>query len=99
MHTGKQTRRCRYYFYFWLPNIYQKPYATFEYRSGGIALLVKEEILPFINIIKNDSNLLLWFSISKRIMPKNEDLVCAIASKYAHADPYLELQNEFDKFA
>ena len=78
--------------------------ALSRYRSGGIALLVKNEWLPFISVNNIDSKLTLWFTISKQIMTNNEDLHCAIVyippyhSKYAHNDPYLELQNEMDKY-
>ena len=75
-----------------------------RYRSGGITLLVRNELSSHITILRNDSKLTLWFSVSKNIMPNNSDLICGvvyippIGSKYAHTDPYLELQNEYDKF-
>ena len=74
-----------------------------RYRSGGIALIVKNELIPFIRVLKTESKLILWFSVSKSIMPNNEELLCGVlyllpyGTKYAHADPYLELQNEFYK--
>ena len=79
--------------------------ALSRYRSGGITLLVKHQWLPFLTVHSFDSKLVLWFTISKEIMPNNEDLHCGIIyippyhSKYAHNDPYLELQNEIDKYA
>lgn len=75
-----------------------------RHRSGGIALLVRDKYTSFIRILKNDSKLVLWFTISKEILPIQEDLICGvvyippIGSKYANPDPYLEIQNEFDKF-
>ena len=74
-----------------------------RYRSGGIALIVKNELIPFICVLKTESKLILWFSVSKSIMPNNEELLCGVlyllpyGTKYAHADLYLELQNEFYK--
>ena len=74
-----------------------------RYRSGGIALIVKNELIPFIHVLKTESKLILWFSISKSIMPNKEALLCGLlyippyGTKYAHADPYLELQNELYK--
>ena len=74
-----------------------------RYRSGGIVLIVKNELIPFIHVLKTESKLILWFSISKSIMPNKEALLCGIfyippyGIKYAHADPYLELQNELYK--
>ena len=78
--------------------------ALLRYRSGGITLLVKLKWLHFITVHKFDSKLILWLTISKQIMINNEDLHCGIIyippyhSKYAHSDPYLELQNEIDKY-
>ena len=75
-----------------------------RYRSGGIALLIQEIIAPYINLIKNDSKLIVWFSVSKEILSIQENLTCGVVyipphgSKYAHPDPYLEIQQEFDQF-
>ena len=76
--------------------------AISRYRSGGITLIVKNELSPYIRMKKTDSKLILWFSISKHLMLNNEELLCGIVyipphgSRYANPDPYLELQNEFD---
>ena len=78
--------------------------ALSRYRSGGITLLVKLQWLPYITVHKFDSKLILWFTISKRIMMTHQDLQCGIVyippyhSKYAHNDPYLEMQNEINKY-
>ena len=75
-----------------------------RYRSGGIALLVRSELCPYTQSIRNESKLVLWISISKTILNTSEDLICdavylpPAGSRYAHPDPYLELQNEFDNF-
>lgn len=75
-----------------------------RYRSGGIAILVKNELCPFITIKKIESKLISWFSVSKKILPNNNDLYCGVVyippyrSKFAHEDPYLELQAEIDKY-
>ena len=75
-----------------------------RYRSGGITLLIKNEISPFITVHKFESKLILWLTISKNIILSNEDLHCGIVyippyrSKYAHDDPYLEIQKEVDKY-
>ena len=74
-----------------------------RHRSGGIALLVRENILPHVRVLINNSKLILWFSISKQLLLTDEDLICGvvyvppIGSKYAQPDPYLEIQNEFDQ--
>ena len=46
-----------------------------------------------------------WFAISKLITFNNEDMYCGlvlystdpIQSKYAHEDPYLEIQHEIER--
>lgn len=79
--------------------------AVSRYRSGGITLLVKNDLSPFITVHKFESQLILWFSVSNKLTANSEELHCGIVyippyrSKYAHNDPYLELQTEFDKYA
>ena len=79
--------------------------AISRYRSGGITLMVKNELSPFITVCKFESKLILWFSVSKQLISNDDDLYCGIVyiqpyrSKFAaHADPFLELQNEIDKY-
>ena len=78
--------------------------ALSRYRSGGITLLVRLQWLPYITVHKFDSKLILWFTISKRIMMNHQDLQCGIVyippyhSKYAHNDPDLEMLNEINKY-
>ena len=49
-----------------------------------------------------ESKLILWLTISKNIILSNEDLHCDIVyipshwSKYAHDDPFLEIQREVE---
>lgn len=74
-----------------------------RYQSGGIALLAKEEYIPFIHVPKKENKFVFWFKISKRILHINKNLICGViyippqASKYTHPDPYLELQIEVDR--
>lgn len=79
-----------------------------RYRSGGIALIVKENLLPYIKVDQSKSSkLILFFTISKRIYSvdnHDDDLVCGIVyippqgSKYATDDPYLEIQEELFRY-
>ena len=79
-----------------------------RYRSGGIALIVKKNLVSFINIDKQSSSkLVLLFTVSKHIYglnTKNEDLFCGVVyippygSRYASADPYAEIQQEILRF-
>ena len=74
-----------------------------RHRSGGIALLVHEKVFPFVRVLDHTSKLILWFSISKKLLLLDDDLICGVVyvpphgSKYAHPDPYLEIQSEFDQ--
>ena len=79
-----------------------------RYRSGGIALLVKDNILPYIKIDHaKSSKLVLFFTISKTLYKfenHDEDLECGIVyippqgTKYASDDPYLEMQEEIFRY-
>ena len=69
-----------------------------RYRSGGIVLLVKENISKYIKTEKvSPSKLILWFTISSKITCFNENIHCGvvyippISSKYAHDEPFIEL--------
>ena len=75
-----------------------------RYRSGGIALIVKSSIFPFITIYETSSNLVQWFSISRSLTNIDSDIICGniyvppYGSKYVHQDPYLEIQTEMNTF-
>ena len=74
-----------------------------RYRSGGIALIVKNCLVPHINVLKSNSPLIFWFSINHTITINNETVYCGIVyippyrSKYSNDDPYLEIQRELDR--
>ena len=76
-----------------------------RYRSGGLAIIVKASIFPYISVHENDSNLVQWISISKRLTHLESDIICGnvyippYGSKYAHEDPYLEIQTEYSNFS
>ncbi|MEW8547740.1 MAG: reverse transcriptase domain-containing protein, partial [Candidatus Thiodiazotropha sp.] len=76
-----------------------------RYRSGGIVLLVKENISKYINTEKvSASKLILWFTISGKITCFNEDIHCGVvyippvSSKYAHDEPFTELEREILRY-
>ena len=73
-------------------------------KSGGLALLVKEEIQNYVKIEKqHSSQLVLWFSISRELLMTENDVLCGvvyvppIGSKYANEDPFAELHAEILK--
>ena len=70
-------------------------------KSGGIALLIKEEIQKYVKVEKqHSSQLVLWFSISKELLNIDNDVLCGvvyvppIGSKYKNEDPFAELHRE-----
>ena len=74
---------------------------TSKNRSGGIGLIVKEHIVPFLKVYEhNNSDLVLPFTLSKVLSHNNvyEDLHCGVVyippygSKYSSEDPFLEVQ-------
>ena len=79
-----------------------------RYRSGGIALLVKDNTLPYVKIDHTKSSkLVLFFTISKALYKfenHDEDLECGIVyippqgTKYLSDDPYLEMQEEIFRY-
>ena len=76
-----------------------------RYRSGGIALFVRDSISDFVKIeTELHSKLILWFTISHNITLIGEDVHCGIVyippqgSKYAHEEPYNELEQEIIRY-
>ena len=74
---------------------------TSKNRSGGIALLIKDHLVPFLKVYEhNSSDLVLPFSLSKVLSRNNinEDLHCGVVyippygSRYSSEDPFLEVQ-------
>ena len=75
-----------------------------RHRSGGITILIKNNLVPNVKVLKNDSKLVSWLIISNKVTTNREDLFCGVVyippyhSKYATPDPYLEFQNELDRY-
>lgn len=72
-------------------------------KSGGLAILYKEKYAQFIKVLKSDSNLVLWFVISKRLTRQN-DLLCGVVyippenSSFSSSEPYFEINEEMRMF-
>ena len=75
-----------------------------RYRSGGIAIIVKNSLQQYIRIGNSNSKLIQWFSIASSITKTEDDIHCGVvyippaSSKYASPDPYFEIQNEIDQY-
>ena len=65
---------------------------------------MKNNLSSYTTVQKIESKLISWFSVSLHIIPNNDDLFYGIVcippyrSKFAHDDPYLELQTEIVKY-
>ena len=74
-------------------------------KSGGIALLIKSELQPYVKVERNHfSKLVLWFSISHKLMSTESDVYCGVVyippvgSRYANEDPFSELYAEMNRY-
>ena len=77
-----------------------------RFRSGGITLIIKDELLPFIKVDQTrNSKLILLFNISRHLFNLEEDVKCGVVyvppygSKYMAEDPYLEIQSELLRYS
>ena len=74
-----------------------------RYRSGGTALLIREELLPHIKVHKPTSKLIQWFNISSKVTNTHADILCGIIyvpphrSRYSSEDPNNEIQMELNE--
>ena len=74
-----------------------------RYRSGGIALLVKNSISDYVNIeTQSYSKLIVWCTISHKITCLQDDIIhCGVVyippqgSKYAHEERMLSWSRKF----
>lgn len=76
-----------------------------RFRSGGITLIIKNEILPYVKIDQvRNSKVVLLFTISRQLFHSTEDINCGIiyvppyGSRYAVDDPFLEIQSELLRY-
>jgi hypothetical protein len=81
-----------------------------NYWSGGIALLIKDNIAPYVKIDSKNWKYSCWFfTISKDWYGSNDslyddDLKCVVIyvpplySKFAHNDPFFEIQSEIFRY-
>ena len=72
--------------------------------SGGICIAVKSNIMPFVNIISNTSEYVLWITINKRFTNTNTDLVVGAvyippeSSPYSSIESFDEIENELIEY-
>jgi hypothetical protein len=64
---------------------------------------VKDTIVHHVKILESSSKLILWFAVNFDQETYNDKLTCGVTyippirSKYAHPDPYLEIQSEISE--
>lgn len=70
----------------------------FVRRSGGLGVFVKDDVLPFVELIETDSEFLLLIKISKTLISKDEDMLISFVylppegSDYSTNDSLSEIE-------
>ena len=75
---------------------------TFVRKSGGLCIFIKKEILPYVEIVDVDSELVMVLKIKNSICTRNEDLNIILAfvylppegSDYSSNDSMTEIERE-----
>jgi len=73
-------------------------------KSGGVSILVKENLIPFVKLVETESKLVQWFVLSKQLTHKDDILFGVFyippeSSSYAIREPYFEIQQELNSFS
>ena len=85
-------------------NVFHKPRESYKRLSGGLAICVKNYLLPYVTCIKTPSEFVLWLRVDKRILSTPNDLIigtCYIPpenSVYANPDALDEVENELIEY-
>ena len=48
---------------------------VYKRKSGGIGIYVREDIAPFVNVLENNTEYILWINIKKNITHFSNDIV------------------------
>ena len=48
---------------------------SFFRKSGGIGVFVKNDLLPYVNLIESDSDYILWFKLNKKFTQIDQDII------------------------
>lgn len=73
---------------------------TSRVRSGGVGVLIKDELSPFVTVCDIKTDLLLWLKVQQSITCDSDDIYIGVIynppenSKYAHKDNFDILGNE-----
>ena len=47
-------------------------------KSGGLGFFIKHTLTPYINIVKSDSDYVMWFKVSKSLVKTSEDILFGV---------------------
>ena len=47
-------------------------------KSGGLGFFIKHTLKPYINIVKSDSDYVMWFKVSKSLVKTSEDILFGV---------------------
>ena len=76
-----------------------------NYRSGGLCVIVKNELLEFISIIESESKLVQWFKIDKTLTGYGKYVIVGNiyippeGTRFQNDAPLVEIQDEMLNFA
>lgn len=72
----------------------------YKRKSGGIGIYVRENLTPFINVIENDCEYVLWIKLNKQITNLDDELFLGSVyippenSRFFNEDLLLDFENE-----
>ena len=84
--------------------IFHKPRQIYKRLSGGIAICVKTNLVPYVHIIKSPSEFVLWLRVSKKLTNTPNDLIigaCYIppeSSYYSKPEAFDEIEYEIIEY-
>jgi hypothetical protein len=77
---------------------------SYRRKSGGIGIYVRDEISPFVEILQNNSEYILWVSISKELTKQDENTILGSiylppeSSRFFNEDHYRDFENEISQY-
>lgn len=72
-------------------------YKFLNIRLGGIIVVIKDNIVKYINVIDIDCKFIMWLKISKVLFNIDKDVICGVVyiflevSKYLFNDSFMEI--------
>lgn len=73
-------------------------YKFLNIRLGGIIVVIKDNIVKYINVIDIDCKFIMWLKLSKVLFNIDKDVICGVVyiflevSKYLFNDSFMEIE-------